>query len=92
MFRVIRRTAAINIRSIGKKEPIKEDYKFGQYFIHNEFDYKGIVLYSEREKCFTFNDKTNDYHQPTEETRLVTLVDMEDIRGREHMFRDVIHQ
>ena len=46
MIRVLRRAAYVpHIRSIGKKEPRRTDYQSGQYFIHNEYDYKGIVLY-----------------------------------------------
>ena len=46
MIRILRRAAYVpHIRSIGKKEPRRTDYQSGQYFIHNEYDYKGIILY-----------------------------------------------
>ena len=46
MIRILRRAAYVpHIRSIGKKEARRADYQSGQYFIHNEYDYKGIILY-----------------------------------------------
>ena len=46
MIRILRRAAYVpHIRSIGKKEPRRTDYQSGQFFIHNEYDYKGIILY-----------------------------------------------
>ena len=53
MIRILRRAAYVpHIRSIGKKEPRRTDYQSGQYFIHNEYDYKGIILY--QGKLFAF--------------------------------------